>query len=46
MRIKVMWRWEERKYRRVYGQWWLDAANAEHPRSWVLHLGPVKVLFG
>lgn len=44
--IKIMWRWHERQYRKRYGRWTHSAANAAHPRSWVLHLWAVKVLFG
>lgn len=45
--ITLLWRWDDRHYRRRYG-YWTHATSTEGKQDggWVLHLGPVKVRFG
>src|SRR5262245_33924718 len=45
--IKPLWRWTERGYRKRYGSWTHSASGPNGPQgSWVLHLGPLKLVFG
>lgn len=45
--IKPLWRWAERDYRKRYSAWTHSASRPDKPDgSWVLHLGPVKLVFG
>lgn len=38
--MEIKWRWSERNYRRRYKTW-----THGGPDFWVLHLGPIKLLF-
>ena len=46
--IAILWRWQDRHYRRRYGRWThiCDTRNYGVFGGWVLHLGPIKIRFG